>query len=81
MLLFIAAQGSKPRPGLPCCTIKKPCQPELARDAAREHDGLKGLPEDREDKHHAKNDRKNFHRQESPQALEYLKCRKNWNFL
>jgi hypothetical protein len=53
----------------------------LARDAAREHDGFKGLPQDNEDEQQAKNDGKNFHRQESPQALEYLKCRKNWNFL
>ena len=80
MLLFVAAQGREPRPGAPRAAIEKPGEPELARDAAREHDGFKGLPQNHEDEHNTENDGKNFHQQESPQALEYLKCRKNSAF-
>ncbi len=80
MLLFIAAQGGQPRPGTSGAAIDNPGQAELACDAAREHNGLKGLPQDHEDEHKTENDGKNFHEPESPLVLEYLKCGKNWSF-
>src|SRR6476469_8877322 len=80
VLLFVAAKGGKPRPGPPGGAIEKSSKPELASDPAREHYGLKGLPQDHHDEHKTENDGENFHEPESPQALEYLKCRKNSAF-